>query len=36
MSIGPPHVSPKDKPLRRKVAMGYRIALGILWCLDTR
>jgi hypothetical protein len=26
MSIGPPHVDPKDRPLRRKVAMAYRTA----------
>jgi hypothetical protein len=26
MSIGPPQISAKDKQLRRKVAMAYRIA----------
>ena len=26
MSIGPPQISAKDKPLRRKVALAYRTA----------
>ena len=28
MSLSPPHISPDDRPLRRKVAMAYRTARG--------